>query len=1114
MNYEEEQQQEIEALQSIFPPDDFELTVQPTAWSRTNERKVKLRIRSVLDDSQYIMLCAQLSATYPRSPPSLAIEGGESFHERTRNRIQTTIQKRPKQLLGSQMLWDISDEIREALDDAVSARRKGTLPSLDVERASAEEMASSLAKQAEEAEEQRLLKEKEEEAVAIQQMISQQMVKQEKRKSLRPTIQSPKQSRQHPAPEVISFGQSARIKVGNDTETFTAVTINGLISNTELEGTYLGTPLVSNSENRPPIVAIKRRTMKKPKEEIIALESILTRVQRLEHPHLLNVLAYRINQLEDSKSELVLCREHCNRGHLADQLSLGSLHTTKARQFTTELLEGLDYLHRHGIIHGFINTRSVYLATNPDLAAKLSGFGYAKALGLVDSSRPAKWNAPQTNSSASHTVQVQSDIWDLGVVAVQMFLGPEALEEHASPFDLIDRPDISDAFRNFLSKIFLRKEHISCFDLLPAELLRTNLPVLQPVSTRNRHQAKSSGSGFSDRGRYDSSTNFTQISRLGKGGFGEVVKARHKIDQSLYAIKKIKAQSGPLLDKLIAEAMLLGRLNHPYVVRYINTWIEAEELGSASTMDGNLSESEVHSDSECVSSSFNDYQLTSYEDDQSLDSKDDVFERDGSGESQDLDSDDDLFERDDQTSASSGELQATAAARRRTTRSDSSGRPTVLYIQMELCDGRSLSDAIRKGMGEEDAWMMLRRITEGLAHVHSHGIIHRDLKPDNIFIDSMGNPKIGDFGLATTGHYKIADRTGGSKGSASLEMTQGVGTALYVAPEIQSPSGRTYNEKVDMYSLGIIFFEMCQRFSTAMERIMELKQIRQRDHKLPGAFLSDGEKAAQGVLINCLISHDPSERPSSAELLRDSRMPANLEDQTIQEALRALSDESSPYHHRMLSALFAPSSEHMQRAKDIAWDAGSSTTSGEPLRVRLRSICQSVLEAIFRKHGGEEDRRDFIFPRSGYYASEKVMQVIDTSGNLLQLPYDQKLPYARQLARRPAATRCTFVFGGAYRNRAEGPPKVTFEADFDIVNDEQEEEPAANDAEVLKVLDESLTELPQFVANSACFHLSHGLLIDAILDHCRVPQHLQNKVKDIIERVPFDLKWPDARHQV
>jgi translation initiation factor 2-alpha kinase 4 len=121
---------------------------------------------------------------------------------------------------------------------------------------------------------------------------------------------------------------------------------------------------------------------------------------------------------------------------------------------------------------------------------------------------------------------------------------------------------------------------------------------------------------------------------------------------------------------------------------------------------------------------------------------------------------------------------------------------------------------------EEEIWRIFRQIVEGLNHIHSQGIIHRDLKPGNIFFDSSGNVKIGDFGLATSSATQIVTNFSIETGDASLHdesLTVGVGTPFYLAPE-QNKVGTHYNQKVDIYSLGIIFFEMCYPFSTAMER--------------------------------------------------------------------------------------------------------------------------------------------------------------------------------------------------------------------------------------------------------------------------------------------------------
>ena len=122
------------------------------------------------------------------------------------------------------------------------------------------------------------------------------------------------------------------------------------------------------------------------------------------------------------------------------------------------------------------------------------------------------------------------------------------------------------------------------------------------------------------------------------------------------------------------------------------------------------------------------------------------------------------------------------------------------------------------------------------------GIIHRDLKPVNLFLDFYGRIKIGDFGLATTHGMALGeigpdvqdstqDQAPSSKSSsASKESITGkVGTTLYAAPELgNGASVRVkYSQKVDLYSLGIIFFEMCSEpFSTKMERALVLSNLR------------------------------------------------------------------------------------------------------------------------------------------------------------------------------------------------------------------------------------------------------------------------------------------------
>jgi eukaryotic translation initiation factor 2-alpha kinase 4 len=117
--------------------------------------------------------------------------------------------------------------------------------------------------------------------------------------------------------------------------------------------------------------------------------------------------------------------------------------------------------------------------------------------------------------------------------------------------------------------------------------------------------------------------------------------------------------------------------------------------------------------------------------------------------------------------------------------------------------------------------------------IHSKGIIHRDLKPANVFLDSKGDVKVGDFGLAVERPdipSKASKGSGGGAGSLkeddyqaldhneaatdsgghfhqgeSDDLTGGVGTTMYRAPE---QDALRYSKKVDIWALGIVFFEV------------------------------------------------------------------------------------------------------------------------------------------------------------------------------------------------------------------------------------------------------------------------------------------------------------------
>lgn len=151
---------------------------------------------------------------------------------------------------------------------------------------------------------------------------------------------------------------------------------------------------------------------------------------------------------------------------------------------------------------------------------------------------------------------------------------------------------------------------------------------------------------------------------------------------------------------------------------------------------------------------------------------------------------------------------------------DSNSFCTVL----EYCDGPDLGTYLRthKTLSEREAKMIVKQIISGLLFLnqkHDARIIHYDLKPQNILF-SNGIPKISDFGLC-----KVMNED-----DTKLELTsQGVGTYYYLPPECFLRSHKSpvmISTKVDIWSLGIIFFEMLYGFrpfghNLSQERILK-----------------------------------------------------------------------------------------------------------------------------------------------------------------------------------------------------------------------------------------------------------------------------------------------------
>uniref|UniRef100_A0A4W4EC62 Eukaryotic translation initiation factor 2-alpha kinase 2 n=1 Tax=Electrophorus electricus TaxID=8005 RepID=A0A4W4EC62_ELEEL len=174
-----------------------------------------------------------------------------------------------------------------------------------------------------------------------------------------------------------------------------------------------------------------------------------------------------------------------------------------------------------------------------------------------------------------------------------------------------------------------------------------------------------------------------------------------------------------------------------------------------------------------------------------------------------------------------------------TSNSGSGSVPKFLYIQIEFCEGKTLSVWIEERNSQrkqntkrrQEATQIMKQVLEAVKYVHSKKLIHRDLKPANIMFGHEGGVKVVDFGLVAA---EDADNDGGL-----LERTNRTGTRSYMSPEQMNQS--SYDRKVDIFALGLIYFELLWHLGTVNEK---------QKHKL----------------IQKMLSCNPEERPDAIEL--------------------------------------------------------------------------------------------------------------------------------------------------------------------------------------------------------------------------------------------------------
>ncbi|KAK5662754.1 hypothetical protein OQA88_6161 [Cercophora sp. LCS_1] len=1182
--YEELQLDEVTALQAIYGDDFVKHEAAHSAWKKS-EPSFDISIKASSDEDFAVTLGVVLVATYPKSPPLLAIKGDNGLRESIRFKIQKFVETQPKTFaLDEQAMIDrIVEGIRDILEEAAQKKAKGLeLPSLEEERAVHEAQLAKLARDEKEQQERRELEESKESERVLGDMIQEELKRQrnkakESRKKNRNQQLAPDMSNDDSveADEELVFDQPCKLTdASGNAVYFQTVVGRTLFREGPVTTVYKVNPVLS-AKKIPPSLALKQISVKAHgkdsavvKKQLMTLEAQLEVLKKLNHSRVLQLVDFRVDRgisETDSSSPTVwtisILTPFSENGSLEEFLELaGNLDVGKVRMWTSGLLEALAFLHSNGIVHQDLHPANIILCreTFGDIVPKITDTSYQREIhnlstriSTLTSARAAKsvyWFPPEIAGVSKPQYTQKTDVWDFGIVFLQMLFGLNVMQKYHSPGDLTDTLPLSNPLEDLVLKFFREdsKKRPRAFELGSSEFLATSAPVLVKDESAIGGSLLSFPRALPFRLRQDSINrtqdgkpsryleDYVEEGRLGKGGFGEVVKARKTFDNRIYAVKKIHVKTADTVSEVANEVRLLSSMNHPAVVRYYNTWIE--NAGDASDASDDVStegmttedskgtlqdvnvvfgdDSQSKSGQVGVSSGGLDYMSSSGHPLLELD-EDDEEDEDSGDQDESSEEDSESGEEASTTVSDNDNRLEVPGNLHRSRRGSSRLIRKTIYVSMEYCEKRTLRDLISRNIYKEmeEVWRLFRQILEGLVYIHGLNIVHRDLKPENIFIsagmDGVDNVKIGDFGLATTGQL-AADRAAANMDSGDL--TRSIGTAAYLAPEVRTGGSGSYTAKVDMYSLGVMFFEMSYRAVVGMERAAVLEQVRRSPPSFPADFKPADKN--QGDVISSLLTHNPKDRPSSAELLKSGKLPVQMESEAIRRAMATMADPSSPYFEKMMATLFGRQNEV---AKDYAWDVSSQNALAPgPADLMRRFIVKDTLTSVFRRHGAVETPNSPLYPRSSYYGQNAV-QLLDQNGTILQLPYDLVMGHARSLARvtqGPVVQR-SFSFGSIFRHRHDGgQPDMHGEVDFDIVTTDALDL-SLEEAEVIKVLDEIISTFPTTSSMPMCFHLNHSDLLNLIFEYCGVPAVSRRAAAEILSKLNLrNFTWTKVRGEL